>query len=445
MYKGHVSVILYDEKGKEVHRQEKHNLVTNATADMIKMVGGGSGSSNNLMNSMMPIAEKALGGLVLFDDLLTESADNINIPSSVKVVACAGRNQDGTNVNAGSLNVAETTKISGGYQTVWDFSTSQANKNIASLALTSDYAGDNIFDAYCGNEALLKSCSETVNPIKNTNGVAIHPNNIFPLKYDRTTQTFYFLQYKEYASDEYHYVVSYARVPLFEYEVADTFYEVGTAYDTTATIASDTVLDFTRGSVDVKGGYAYVPKQMAYSGVSSVTFYKIALSDFAVELLSPIGITLAEGNYKKITVSDGYLYSLVDGAVHRVNVADTSITYTYILTQDTTNLVSPATHNIVNTADGFVMCVTSSISGTNKNYALYRDASNSAIAIKPTNRSSLFQTIPFNNGMVTMFVESSVLKFCVKRDYLGTIFNLQTPVPKTQATSMKVVYTLTNV
>ena len=89
--------------------------------------------------------------------------------------------------------------------------------------------------------------------------------------------------------------------------------------------------------------------------------------------------------------------------------------------------------------------ITSSISATNKNYALYRDAGNSAIAIKPTNRSTIFQTIPFNNGMVTMFVESSVLKFCVKRDYLGTIFNLQTPVNKTQATSMKVIYTLTNV
>lgn len=444
MYKGEVAVILYDKNGNEVHRQEKHNLVTNATADMIKMVGGGSGSSNNLMNSMMPIAEKALGGLVLFDGLLTESADNINIPSSVKVVACAGRNQDGTNANAGSLNVSETTKISGGYQTVWDFSTSQANKNIASLALTSDYAGDNIFDAYCGNEALLKSCSETVNPIKNTNGVAIHPNNILPLKYDRTTQTFYFLQYKEYVSNEYHYVVSYARVPLFEYEVADSFYEVGTAYDASATIASDTVLDFTRGSVDVKGGYAYVPKKMA-ENATSVTFYKIALSNFAITELDPINIELADGNYKEITVSDGYLYSLVVGEVHRVNVADTSITYTYDLTQGTTNLVSPLTHKIVNSADGFVICVTRSISGTNKNYALYRDAGNSAIAIKPTNRSTIFQTIPFNNGMVTMFVESSVLKFCVKRDYLGTIFNLQTPVNKTQATSMKVIYTLTNV
>lgn len=444
MYKGEVAVILYDEKGNEVHRQEKHNLVTNATADMIKMVGGGSGSSNNLMNSMMPIAEKALGGLVLFDGLLTESADNINIPSSVKVVACAGRNQDGTNVNAGSLNVSETTKIQGGYQTVWDFSTSQANKSIASLALTSDYAGDNIFDAYCGNEALLKSCSATVNPIKNTNGVAIHPNNIFPLKYDRTTQTFYFLQYKGYESNEHHYVVSYARVPLFEYEVADSFYEVGIAYDSSATIASNTVLDFTKGSVDVKGGYAYVPKEIA-SGATNVTFYKIALSNFSTTLMDAINITLGPSGYVRIVVSDGYLYSLVDGAVHRVNVTDPNITYTYNLRQDTTNLVSPATHNIVNTADGFVMCVTSYISGTNKNYALYRDAGNSAIAIKPTNRSTAIQTIPFNNGMVTIYVESSVLKFCVKRDYLGTIFNLQTPVNKTQATSMKVIYTLTNV
>ena len=444
MYKGQVAVILYDKNGNEVHRQEKHNLVTNATADMIKMVGGGSGSSSNLMASMMPIAEKALGGLVLFDGLLTENADNINIPSSVKVVACAGRNQDGTNARAGSLNESETTKISGGYQTVWDFSTSQANKNIASLALTSDYAGDNIFDAYCGNEALLKSCSETVNPIKNTNGVAIHPNNIFPLKYDKTSQTFYFLQYKGYEGSEYQYVVSYARVPLFEYEVADSFYEVGTAYDTTYTIASSVVLDYSHGSVDVKGGYAYVPKQMDYNA-SSVTFYKIALSDFAITLMDAINITLAEGGYKQIVVSDGYLYSLVDGAVHRKNVADTSISYVYDLTQGSTNLVSPSTHRLVNNADGFVMVVTRSISGTNKNYALYRDTNNTAIAIKPTNRSTIFQTIPFNNGMVTMFVESSVLKFAVKRDYLGTIFNLQTPVNKTQATSMKVVYTLTNV
>lgn len=444
MYKGEVAVILYDEKGNEVHRQENHNLVTNATADMIKMIGGGSGSSSNLMNSVMPIAEKALGGLVLFDDTLTENANKYDIPTTARVVACAGRNQDSTNARAGSLNQSETTKIQGGYQTVWDFNTSQANGSIASLGLTSDYAGDNIFDAFCGENFTLKSASTSSNPIKDSSGQILNPNNIFPLKYDKATQIFYFLLNKGYQGSLYIYSVCYARVPLFEYEVADSFVEIGTAYETSTVIGLSETLDYTCGSVDVKGGYAYIPYAMNWT-VTSVKFLKINLSDFTYSDTAQITIAIADGNYKRLIVADGYLYSMIDGEVNRVNIADTSITYKYELKDGSSNLVTPSVHGFVQNSEGLVMAVMISYQNGYKNYALYRDVANTVIAIKNTSASKLFTTQPVVNGMVVMYVGSSELKFAVKRDYLGTIFNLQTPVNKTQATSMKVIYTLTNV
>ena len=172
----------------------------------------------------------------------------------------------------------------------------------------------------------------------------------------------------------------------------------------------------------------------------------MSLSDFTYSDTGNIAIAMGAGSYKRLYVSDGYLYSLIDGEVNRVSVTDSSLTYKYVLKQGVSDLVTLAAHKLVANAEGLVMAVVAGgIAGTYKNYALYRDLDNTIVPIKIAPSSKKYTITPVINGMVVMYVYNGILYFAVKRDYLGTIFNLQTPVPKTQATSMKVVYTLTNV
>ena len=118
--------------GRVVDSQEKDNLVTNAVQQMLMTAMWGSATY-----TCIPLYSTLLGGIMLFDNTLTESASNISFPSSAKLVGYAGQNANSSNPLGGSYNSAESTKTSNGFTTVWDFLTSQANGTIASLARTS--------------------------------------------------------------------------------------------------------------------------------------------------------------------------------------------------------------------------------------------------------------------------------------------------------------------
>lgn len=137
---GHVRVELRDRwTGRVVDSQEKDNLVTNAVQKLL-LSGGWVQAQNSTINALWtPIRSKALGGLMLFDGTLTESADNTHFPSSAKLVAFAGQNSNSESSKGGSYNAEESVWTSNGFTSVWDFLTSQANGTIASLARTSAF------------------------------------------------------------------------------------------------------------------------------------------------------------------------------------------------------------------------------------------------------------------------------------------------------------------
>lgn len=137
---GHVRVETKDRwTGRVVDSQEKENLVTNALAMQLKLSAWGvynTGVNSMLSLALTPFYYKALGGLLLFNGTLTESADNIWFPSNVKLVGCAGQGSNSSDAIMGSLNTQESVHTSTGFTTTWDFLTSQANGTIASLART---------------------------------------------------------------------------------------------------------------------------------------------------------------------------------------------------------------------------------------------------------------------------------------------------------------------
>ena len=139
---GHIKMELIDAKTKKVVQTvERDNLVTNALQYIMNDVAGGMPS--NLSSLIMPVAEHALGGLMLFENAIDEDEANIHFPFGPNgdgdypyLVAGAGRNSNTNNSRAGSLNAAESGPTDRGYVSVWDFGTSQANGTIRAAALT---------------------------------------------------------------------------------------------------------------------------------------------------------------------------------------------------------------------------------------------------------------------------------------------------------------------
>ena len=145
--KGKTQIILTNVETGEQEIHEDENLITNA---LDKFIGINMSENYAPNTNILPIAEKALGGLMLFDEELTEDPDNIHFPAEAHLVGYADRDTNVSDKYRGSFNSIESGKIVDGYKSVWDFGTAQANGTIKSVALTSHYAGANPFYYYNG-------------------------------------------------------------------------------------------------------------------------------------------------------------------------------------------------------------------------------------------------------------------------------------------------------
>ena len=146
MMKGYVKIDLFDHMTGKLKTTEHENMLTNALA---YRVGIDANDTLNLYSSeysIMPLATKGLGGLLLFDGPLTEDAGNIHFPMSVHLTGCAGRGTGNPASNLqGTIDSTASSYTNGRYITVWNFLPSQGNGIISALALTHAKAGEQPF------------------------------------------------------------------------------------------------------------------------------------------------------------------------------------------------------------------------------------------------------------------------------------------------------------
>lgn len=158
MLKGRSTIQLFDAAtGKKLLEQRDTNMVTNALdiiANLKEKTGlfrwwQKTGTSNfnfdkvkvSPFTSMLPLYSKALGGLLLWDSAIPEDPSKVVPPKGVYEVGHAGEPYSGTDIYKGSYNVNESGEISGGWRHVWDFDTDKANGTIKCLSLTSRHGG----------------------------------------------------------------------------------------------------------------------------------------------------------------------------------------------------------------------------------------------------------------------------------------------------------------
>ena len=160
MLKGRSTIQLFDAAtGKKLLEQSDTNMVTDAL-DIIANMRDKTGlfrwwerkiSVSNILVSdrikvspfraMLPLYKKALGGLLMWDSAIPENPSQVIPPPGVYEVGHAGEPYSGTDIYKGSYNENESGEISGGYRHVWDFDTDKANGTIKCLSLTSRHGG----------------------------------------------------------------------------------------------------------------------------------------------------------------------------------------------------------------------------------------------------------------------------------------------------------------
>lgn len=156
MLKGEATIQLFDAKtGNLTDEVKSNNMVTNAVKNILggiwnplAMTGGSidKGGINSFFTlpSGMNFAQTFFGGLLIFGKSIDASPDHC-LPSIEEIktfVGCANKAPSVTgNSFKGSYNETESEVLSNGVKFVWDFTTEQANGDIASLCLTSDVGG----------------------------------------------------------------------------------------------------------------------------------------------------------------------------------------------------------------------------------------------------------------------------------------------------------------
>ncbi len=190
MLKGKSKIQLFDAAtGKEQACYKDENMVTNAVANLLNpKCRYFFASSNNLdavYNRITPLAQRALGGIILWQSELPETANTILPPEDCFELAHAGNAYSGTAKNRGTYNENESGPIAGGYRHVWDFSTDRANGSFRAITLTSVKGGNTGWNA---KEASGRAVDDIYN-FNNFNSAPVFIKTFCPCEYTEANTT----------------------------------------------------------------------------------------------------------------------------------------------------------------------------------------------------------------------------------------------------------------
>lgn len=391
--------------GRVVDSQEKDNLITNACQLMLQTQAWyqGSGMSAN----WTPIYEKLLGGIMLFDNTLTEQASNIAFPSGVKIVGFAGQEANADNPMAGSFNANESVKTSNGFTTVWDFLTSQANGTIASLARTSYQFAKNFVNRTSVSTNFFNYNMGTQNPpaLVNYAFLGYDDTNKYIYLAARTTQTIL--------------GVSYPTTKIFR--IKQDFGKVGLLNMQPPAADMDVVKTLTSSDgTTTAANFLYDKYANNFIYANGTTLHIVSIDG------THTSKTLT-GTAGTLAVTENYYWRAGSSVVYRISKTNTADIGSYSISNAA--YIAPIGNDVVAVWD----------SSYNMSF-LYPDGTVKTMgnAVNLYSNSYL-QVGPF----YSMINANSSIYLNPSANYLGTIANLDSPVTKTSSQTMKITYTLT--
>lgn len=462
MLKGHTLIQLTNVKTGEVEQIENHNLITNACSDIINNYIKRFGV-NAANTDMLPLNEKGMGGILLFENELTEDANNILIPANNPITGYASANvNEGTDTKRGSRNLTESEKLVNGYKFVWDFSTSQANGQISAVALTNAKTGIN---PYTGSKASFISSSSSyfrdrANVISQLPGYGGKDepqyicSHMVDFDFDNGIMTCIVTN-------------STTEIIVYKYRVYLNTIGVNDKLNGFELISNETI-DLSSSGITLDGGDKKWTKgndgYYYYTYAVNTTVYVVRIddSDYSIDTgFGKLSFTTQyvcstdtfAYNYSMWTdpitpiVMNGHMYLIANKsntlAICKVNLSDTSdIMYgetlgnTWALVTQLGNQIIYRNY-IINEDLSIIECP--DITTNNMTYAnvsIYQDAGNGNYCI---NNKGEFITVAKVQNQGTYIVYDHF------KNYMATINNLGGTVEKTSDKVMKVIYTITEV
>jgi hypothetical protein len=445
MIKGHTKIELFNaETGRKEREFEKDNLVTNAVQELIAFQ---TITGKTMNTSVFPIAEKALGGIMLFDSKLTEDVNNICFPSNAKLVGYAARDTNTSDAMRGSLNALESGKTDTGYVSVWDFGTSQANGTILSVALTSDFAGANPFERQCGG---ISYCDfKTVNDAQDECRPLFHKDGyIYWVKPgSKIIQRCHFDPYRVWISDSAYGTVTPAAETVAELNLPDYPHLSISSPAKYLTPNTDGFLYFVTqnnqpGSSSYSGGNA--------SGDAKLYITKYKYTDLSFEkqeeqILTLSDVHLCTRSESSLVVNGNYLYvkSYDKRGIYIVNLSNAADIKLFIVgNSGIVTDISPMLYN-----GGIQYQYSYTNNGTKyRTGFLYSDGTNSE-EIVDASAYNIPSVLCRDDKLLAAFLkqgsyETDSIRTCMRNAYLGTINNLASPISKNPSQTMKITYTL---
>lgn len=424
---GHVCIDLHNHNSGFTERVEVDNLVTNAIERVYNVFT--TVYSGEQLEALFPLATRGFGGLMLFDNNITENVNNIELPSNAHLIAFAGQTTDGERTYMGSYNSIESEWLSNGHKAVWDFSTAQANGTIAALSRT-NYKISNFMD-------IIGYTSDVTEHL-----VGIYPKN--PIYVSPTTRRLYVycengrVQKTKSSLEINNFDLKYNNTKAKSMDFSEG---VGTLTPTVASYHGD-------GS-----GNAYGFNQ------GTRTLYKLEIDDDNTTVTqTELGTVNIPNTSQQLDIQSdtslyhkGYMYICTQSfVIYKVNVNNLSDITAIDLTANLSEFGETAYPLLLRqVADGIILVSDGYLTGGQKyTLLLYDDGhifvtNKTARATISSNNSGSMYLMPCNEYTVATSSSTIYPGMLVRPNYIGTIANIE-PVTKTAAQSMKITYTLTN-
>ena len=463
MYKGQTVIEL-----ENIHTQEKEiikeeNLVTNAVADIFRfnpsglLYPMGQSSSGRFDQEIFPIANNCFGGILLFEEALVENPNEYYASTLNQIIGYASNDVSATeNPKRGSLNQTESIILDNGYKFVWDFSTSQGNGRISSLALT-HYKGGK---AYYGDAEV--SSNSFIQLSRHSKNLSVEDAELFigMVEADPATNTIVSFVHKVDKTIDIVKVYE----PMLSIGLNDTVIALSPQVLERKTIDltefyNGITYSSNAGFLDGKDGfyYGFAVQTESKNNRTIMNRLKVNKQDFA----SSIDTWLLEG---VLTYSPGTYSRSNTGHLNRSIHSLIERGYLYVPNSDLTQIYKINVNNPVDISSIDLGFKSSFTSGTDTRMYIYKwgkfirgydfliDENDRVYPVKGEGLSHISTPLikigPYRLGyyLSTSFSSSIFYKtLYLHTPYLGTINNLSTPVLKTADKTMKITYTLTEV
>ncbi len=459
MLKGKSVIELTDVKTNKKEIYEDENLITNAVPDLLRLNPSGlmypifQNTSAEYKEEIFPIANKLYGGILLFENKLEEDPDKIIPPSDNPIIGYASNNVNPTdNPLRGSANLTESVPLKNGYKFVWDFSTSQANGRISSLALTHYRAGRFYYGNNFNRNAYLllnRTYHDVSRDIQRVylGMVEGNPkNNVFISLWPRKNKTLEVVKFKE----------SYSSIGLTDSVIGSRFQEIEKTIIDLTEYYGDLYYWNNGAFYDGKDGYWYGFLTESNSDSGLIRRIKIKKDDYSTQVdqwdlgdvrLYDLGSYPREDSsyaHRSIgsVIKEGYLYAINRNLnkIYKININNpVDISFMNLgFKSDFTK--GSSTYSYMYQWGDHILGYDFTITKDDKIIKNYgQDYSGAEFEYI---RTPTVEMGPFRIGYG---MNSETLYKCLylHTPYLGTINNLSSPILKTADKTMKITYTLT--